>query len=260
MKKSLKLAIIGSSVQGSLSQVLQTFFGNKFDVDVSYDLVNLPENCDDKTLLDAIMRYDGVNITMPFKNRVAQILNYDGAVNTVKVSSSSIKACSTDGLGVILALDYYGIDIVDKNLLIIGAGGSAQEAIEALSFEGANIFVVDRTPERAKTLTEKYGLLTSRPKNFEGILSFTPLYDQLPDVDYGSIDDVKFVFDANYKHPTALLNKAKKADKMAIDGLSMLFYQGIVGFCYWSGIEIDDCGEIDKMYEEFIKIVKDSCN
>jgi shikimate 5-dehydrogenase len=47
----------------------------------------------------------------------------------------------------------------------------------------------------------------------------------------------KFVFTAEYKSASPLVQKAKERNLVVVDGLSMLFYQGKRSFTLWTGVE-----------------------
>ena len=73
----------------------------------------------DEKLLAVIKSFDGLNVTMPFKVRVAKLLRAEiGFVNTI---GKNIIPQSTDGYGIVKALRAHGIEFKDKKLWIVGA-------------------------------------------------------------------------------------------------------------------------------------------
>lgn len=247
-------ALIGSNISGSLSPSLWRFLARKTGTDLSYALCDLPSDAPDAALMSALASYDGANITSPFKNRVAALLNLSAPVNTVSIAANI--ACSTDGLGVAMALDYCGIDVWGKSLLAVGAGGSAESAVKMLSCEGAKIACVNRTPEKARELARKYGLPARCGLPF-GILSFLPKHaDAMGLVEKTFLDSAEFFFDANYGSPSPLLSFASERGKTAIDGLPMLFFQGVAGFKLLTGADISDPFDL---YEEWLKYENPDC-
>lgn len=221
-----RFAVIGSDVTHSLSPALMCFFARELNVWLSYSAVSLGENATDETLMQTISSFDGVNVTIPYKNRVAKLFGSDCSVNTVWDG----KACSTDGFGIVAALDARGIDFRGKQLLIVGAGGAAEQAVIALKNCGCELSVVNRTKSRADELAAKYGL-SSEVVNPVGVLSFVPQCDweqslQIP-------DSVKFVFVAAYGGKSHIANVAKRRNLCCICGEEMLYYQGAKSLSLW---------------------------
>lgn len=243
-----KFALIGSDISKSLSPKMWKMFGEKCGVSQSYELCELSPKATDSELLSAIAKYDGVNITTPFKARAAALLNLDVPINTV-INTGGLCGYSLDGFGVVMALEQNGIEIGGKKLLVYGAGGAAESAISALVGEGALVSVINRTKTKADYLTKKYGLNKPFEKPF-GVLSFVP-EDAAYDLIEPMLGGAKFIFDANYKQKSPLAETAKKIGAKFIDGKSMLFYQGLAAFSVLTGTDDFD---IDEMYGEFCKL------
>ncbi len=221
-----RFAVIGSDVTHSLSPALMCFFARELNMWLSYSAVSLGENATDQALLKTISSFDGVNVTIPYKNRVAKLFGSDCSVNTVWDG----KACSTDGIGIVAALDAHGIDFRGKQLLIVGAGGAAEQAVIALKNCGCKLSVVNRTQSRADELAAKYGL-SNDVVSPVGVLSFVPQCDweqslQLP-------DSVKFVFVAAYGGKSHVANVAKRRKLCCVCGEEMLYYQGAKSLSLW---------------------------
>ena len=151
-----KLALIGENVRDSRSPVLMSYLASKSNLCCSYVTVSLPRGIPDGELLSVVNSFDGVNVTMPFKTRVARLLNSDAP--SVNTAGKNIRSCSTDGYGIICSLTANGIDFANKPLWIVGAGGAAEECVRVLMKYNCAIRVINRTQARADALTEKYGL------------------------------------------------------------------------------------------------------
>lgn len=221
-----RFAVIGSDVTHSLSPALMCFFARELNLWLSYSAVSLGENASDDKIIQTISAFDGVNVTIPYKNRVAKLFGSDCSVNTVWDG----KACSTDDFGIVAALDAHGIDFRGKQLLIVGAGGAAEQAVIALKDCGCKLSVVNRTQSRADELAAKYGL-SDDVDSPVGVLSFVPQCDweqslKLP-------DSVKFVFVAAYGGKSHLTNVAKRRKLCCVCGEEMLYYQGAKSLSMW---------------------------
>ncbi|MCM1043736.1 MAG: 3-phosphoshikimate 1-carboxyvinyltransferase [Corallococcus sp.] len=228
--KTTKLALIGSNISGSLSPHLMTEFAHIDKFDLDYCLCPLADDASDGELLQAARRYDGVNVTMPFKTRMARLLGSEGSINVVGKNF----AVSTDGIAVIETLKHHGIDVDGKRLLIVGSGGAAESAVRALAGSGARLAIINRTEQRAVQLAQKYG--TENLEDYDGVLSFIPACEYENTVD---IRSARFVFSAVYKTRSNLIEHAEKAGIQAIDGLEMLIYQGAKAFELWTGKAIN---------------------
>lgn len=248
MIKMKKLALIGSGVLDSLSPLLFKFFHSIGGEACDYSTLSLDESADDALLKTAIERFDGVNITSPFKYRVARIYKVKGSINTVVNTPQGAVCASTDGEGLIFALRHFGISVKGARLIILGAGGAAYSACQALAREGALINVVSRNADKARELEKELDLI-SFSKKAEGILSFIPSQKELTLVTKEQVNASAFVFDANYKEESALLKCARDSGVVAIDGLPMLYYQGAKAYKLFFNKELKDA---EYRYGEFL--------
>lgn len=230
-----KLGLIGSDVANSRSSVLMEYLASVAIVDCRYDLLTLPTDIADSELLDVLNRYDGLNVTMPFKTRIAKLLNADCvSVNTV---GKNVKPQSTDGYGIVKALNDCGVDFENKPLWIVGAGGAAVACVESLLTYGCKMQVINRTQSHADVLTAKYNLSTDIDEPY-GVLSFVPECEfernlKLP-------ESVKFVFVAAYKGQSGIRKQALERGITYVDGLRMLYHQGAKSFSLWTNTPLQD--------------------
>ncbi|MEG1528578.1 MAG: NAD(P)-dependent oxidoreductase [Clostridia bacterium] len=243
-----RFALLGSNLANSLSPKMYAFFSKKSGIPLIYETVELNENATDQEILDVIKQYDGVNVTIPFKFRVGKLLGKNTPKNTVINSpEGDITSYSTDGEGVLAALDYYGIEVTGKHLLILGAGGAAYSATKSLLSVDAELTVVDRHKKKAKNLMKELNIASPVTK-VNGILSFIPLKNKLFYVSKRDISKCDFVFDCLYSSETELLKTARKYQKTAINGLSMLFFQGVLNFYLFTGYRFTNT---KLLFEEF---------
>ena len=229
-----KFCVVGSNVSQSMSPMLHMSLAQNANVCCSYQPVNLPEDATDDQLLATIASFDGANITLPFKNRVAKLLKASQpSINTV---GASITPTSTDGYGVMQALATNGIDICNKKLWIVGAGGGAEATIVALLGK-CQMQVVNRTPSKAQALTQKYNLATNIVEP-DGILTFVPeceFEQSLP-----LPNSCQFVFVSAYNGQSGLRNKALQSGIKVVDGLQMLYHQGAKSFALWTNTQLQN--------------------
>ncbi|MCM1194877.1 MAG: hypothetical protein NC332_02965, partial [Firmicutes bacterium] len=244
--RPLKLGLIGSSVALSRSPYLMGYLSERCDVCCSYDTVTLPRDITDAELLNVIDRFDGLNVTMPFKRRVAELLN--GASPSVNTVGKNVVPQSTDGYGLVQALENNGVDFYGKSLWIVGAGGAAEECISVLKQYGCKMKIINRTEEKARLLTEKYGLRGDDAPY--GVLSFVPECEFEQNIVLP--ESTKFAFVAAYKGKSGIRNQALRRNIKYVDGLEMLYHQGAKSFSLWTGTPIcNDYGGFVKFLEKY---------
>lgn len=205
----------------------------------------------------------GVNLTIPHKvtcipfldglSPEAQII---GAVNTVVVHNGRLTGHNTDGQGFLRGLRQdAGCNPKGKTVVLLGAGGAARAiATELLLAGAARLFVVNRSEKRALHMIEHLVERTGGdivfepwespfvvPSDAEILVNATsvglyPHADAMPDVSLAAARADLLVCDAVFNPPvTRLLALARDRGMPTLDGLSMLVYQGAIGFEMWTG-------------------------
>lgn len=205
----------------------------------------------------------GINLTIPHKVAVIEYLDEltpearaIGAVNTVRREGDRLIGENTDGKGFLrgVRLDAR-VDPKGKRAVVLGAGGAARAIVTELALAGcAEVVVVNRSLERGQTMVADLAAKTGGNLRFQawsGIYAVPPGVDMLvnatsiglfPDVDATPAVDLTgahegmLVSDAVFNPPeTGLLRLARQRGLPVLDGLSMLVYQGVIGFELWTG-------------------------
>jgi shikimate dehydrogenase len=105
--------------------------------------------------------YRYLNVTIPHKDAAAALadeqgpeVRTSGAANTLLFGANSgpIRAENTDGAGLIAALGDLGVAVAGKTIVMVGAGGAAAGAAEALTRAGATVRLLARRAEAAEAL------------------------------------------------------------------------------------------------------------
>lgn len=205
----------------------------------------------------------GINLTIPHK--VAVIEHLDeltleaqaiGAVNTVRREGDRLIGENTDGKGFLRGVRMdAGLDPKGKRAVVLGAGGAARAIVTELALAGcAEIVVVNRSVERGQTMAADLAAKTGASIRFQpwtGIyavpsgvdllvnatsIGLFPDVDATPPVDLTGAPEGMLVSDAVFNPPeTGLLRLARQRGLRVLDGLSMLVYQGVIGFELWTG-------------------------
>jgi shikimate dehydrogenase len=207
----------------------------------------------------------GFNLTIPHKVAVMQYLDeiapdaaVIGAVNTVRRDGDRLIGENTDGKGFLHGVRTdAGVDPRGKRVVVLGAGGAARAILTELALAGAaDVLVVNRSVKRGESMVADLAAATGRPIRFEpwkGVyavnretdllvnatsIGLYPDVDAMPAVDLIGARPGMLVCDVVFNPPeTPLLAAARKLGLPTLDGLSMLVYQGTIGFQLWTGRE-----------------------
>lgn len=271
MQKIFKLGVLGSSLAHSRSPQIQ-LAGMKFlGLEGSYEKYEIAEEKFEREITQLISQIDGVNVTIPYKEKIVKYLNKRdplvdriAAANTLVIREGQIHGYNTDYYGFKESLKNY--DLSGACVGILGAGGASKAIITALDDLGvADINIYARNPgkvedhlpkvHRAKLKLELYTpeLDISSSKL---IINCTPigqgrLASSIP-LELNQLDQLKsktIVYDLVYNE-TQLLKEAKSRGLIAIDGSEMLILQGVQSLSIWTGCEINK-NLIDAMSSAF---------
>ena len=207
----------------------------------------------------------GANVTVPHKqavmgcvDRLTPAAEAIGAVNTLVVEKEgSLLGDNTDAAGFIGDLRDHGVDLQDRHVLVLGAGGSARAVVYGLAQAGAaRIAIANRTVETAQALAAAlqahargcpmtaFALPSDLPELAAQAdvivnctsLGMTPKVDTSPWPDDLPFRSSQIVYDLVYNPAaTVLLKQAADAGAQAIGGLGMLVWQGAFAFERWTG-------------------------
>ncbi|MCS7180015.1 MAG: shikimate dehydrogenase, partial [bacterium] len=156
--------VFGYPIIHSLSPVFQNSAFEYLNLDFVYIPLEVKPK-DLKKAVDAIRIFNwvGINVTIPHKKEVIKFIDeldetskILGVVNTIHNVNGKLKGYTTDGEGFIRSLKEDGkFNPKNKNIFIIGAGGSSYAICGALINEKINsIFITNRTFENAIKLKE----------------------------------------------------------------------------------------------------------
>ena len=194
---------------------------------------------------------DGVAVTMPLKQEVLpHLANMDaltakiGACNTLRTGADGkLYGFNTDVAGVIRPLERR-LRLKDARILVVGAGGAARAAVFGLVEQGADVYVVNRTHEKAAALARKakahvLGQNALAKQRFDVIINTTPCgmtgFKQSLPLKENELN-ASLVFDMIYTPiETPLLKLAKSRGLAVISGVEMFVQQGARQFEIWTG-------------------------
>ncbi len=263
-----KFAVVGKDVSRSLSPQIHSFLSSRLGYALSYDKVTVPEAEFESRIEELLLKYDGLNLTIPYKITVIPHLDKIcgdaktfGAVNTVLSSDKS--GHNTDGLGFMRMLELADITVTGKRVLLVGAGGAGRSSAIKLASAGASVSVYSRRYESTQSLVVTCPSITPlralEPASYDLIVNATgvgmhktvgssPVSEEI-------IKNCSAAADLIYDpEESEFLRVAKSLGKRTVNGKAMLFFQAYFAECVWFGKEAD-LQTADALYKEFIKEV-----
>jgi shikimate dehydrogenase len=208
------------------------------------------------------LNFKGANITVPHKEEVIDYLDeisedafLIGAVNTIVNNCGCLIGDNTDSKGFLAALKEAGVKDINKlKVVVLGAGGASKAGCIGLLRENVKQLVVaNRTIRKAELLLENFKKPFKKTKLSICGLDMECLKEEFKDCDVlvnttsvgmagdclklplESLKKGALVYDMVYNPPkTKLLKKAEKLGYKTKNGLSMLLYQGALGFEIWT--------------------------
>ena len=273
----MKLGVIGSPIEHSKSPEIHTNFANQFDLDLVFDkyLVDKDE------CLEWVKSFfesggHGLSVTLPLKEVVLEIADdislrakQAAAANMLFLKDGKIFADCTDGLGLVTDLKTKQIDIADKKILILGAGGAAKGIVPSLLNENPKqVIVANRTPEKAIQLVAQIqelggsqmkssilmpsSLTLDNLENtsFDLVINATSAStsaDQNLEVDSSIFKGAAAALDLYYSQTDTLFMQMAKEQSVTkvYDGWGMLVEQAAESFSQWTGFKPDTSGLLE---------------
>jgi shikimate dehydrogenase len=220
---------------------------------------------DDLSAAIAGMRAIGIRqlaVSIPHKQAVIALLDEVdetarriGAVNTVTRRGEKLVGSNTDWAGAVRALERDS-QLAGARAAVLGAGGAARAVVFGLRERGAKVTVLNRSPDRARTLATELAAEAAGPLDQLATMEYDVLVnttsvglrsDESP-IDSSWISPASVVMDAVYDPPeTRFLRDAKARGARTIPGKWMLVYQAAEQLRQWSGLE----GPVDRMAQAF---------
>ena len=260
----IRLGLIGYPLGHSLSPKIHTAALQACGLQGDYSLFPVhPE--DIQGLKDLLARVrtgeiSGLNVTIPHKQNVIELMDElsptakaIGAVNTIYLRENKLIGDNTDAQGFLsdlkrfLTLECDSL-LSQKNVLILGAGGSARAVVYALVNDGWDVTVAARRIEQAGQLVNSFPsrkvkaitFIDLQPSAFDLLVNTTPI-GMTPNIDQSPWpEDLPFpnavIYDLVYNpRVTKLVKEARAHGLSATTGQDMLVEQAALAFEIWTG-------------------------
>ena len=238
-----KYGLLGEKLSHSFSPIVHNYVFDKLNIDASYELIE----CKEEELINYVNLiksgvYSGYNVTIPYKKTIMKHLDVIddkalkiGSVNTVYFKDGKVIGTNTDYDGFLKTLEYYKIDILNKNCYVLGTGGASLAIAAVLNDLGGNVTYVSRNP---KDNVIGYDELDNR--SIDVLVNTTPV-GMYPNVDACPvskkvIDNSKIVIDIIFNPKVTKLLEYANSE---INGLYMLVLQAFKAEEIWQDKSID---------------------
>jgi shikimate dehydrogenase len=264
---ALRLGLIGDNIAASQAPRLHRLAGRLTGVHVTYELLiphRLGLDFDATFARCAAGGYRGINVTLPYKERVVAKVRIDdpltraiGAVNTVLFEPGGPTGHNTDYSGFVAGYRHVRGDRPPGPVCMIGAGGVGKAvAFGLIALRLEDIRLVERDLPKAEALAQ--ALRAARPglrvtvtddvaraaDGAAGLVNCTPVGM----VGYGGTPLPKplmagagWAFDAVYTPlDTPFLTDAADRGLTVVSGYELFFHQGVDAFRLFSGRAVDE--------------------
>ena len=279
-------ALIGSPVGHSGSPAMYNYSFEKLGIDAAYLAFDTPlEKTEETVNALRTLNVGGVNITMPNKTAVAQLVDrlspaaeMVGACNTVVVEKDgTMTGHITDGTGFTANLKEHGVEIKGTKAVLLGTGGAATAIAVQAALDGVKELAIfnkkdefyangEKTVEKIKKAVPSIGKVYIEDLDNTELLGkvlsesdilinatragMSPLQDVIP-VPAEFLHKDLAVADVVYNpRETLLVQKAKETGcRAAIGGIGMLLWQGAAAFELFTGKEMPAQEVMEKFFD-----------
>ena len=264
---AVKLGLIGIGISRSRAPQLHRLAGELCGLHLSYDL--LEQQSSDPVAFDSALwscreqGFRGVNVTYPFKERAAQVVQLSspqlrqlGAVNTIRFDASGqAHGFNTDYIGFKRAFQSRFHDRRPGVVAVVGSGGVGRAiAFGLIDLRASEIRLYDQAGSKAKNVAAALSYqsatrvvvcntLEEATAGADGLINATPQgMHQYPQtaIPPALIDAQRWAFDAVYTPPvTQFLSDAQDAGLEILWGYELFFFQGVDAFEIFTGRSVN---------------------
>ena len=241
-----KFGLIGYPLKHSFSK---SYFEKKFSNlninDASYENFELNNIKDLNLIITNNSNISGLNVTIPFKERVISYLDEIdeeakkiGSVNVIKFHNNKLSGFNTDYLGFKKSLLDW-IPKINFSALVLGSGGSSNAICYTLKQLKIPYKIVSRFSGESRISYEEL-LKSDDLINNNLIINTTPLgmypnIDTMPNLNFDQINSNHYVFDLVYNpEKTKLLSISKSKGAKVKNGYEMLVNQAELSWDIWN--------------------------
>ena len=247
-----KYGLIGYPLGHSFSI---SYFNQKFSdegIDAKYENFEIPSIDILPEILDSNPELRGLNVTIPYKEKVMQFLDHIspeaqaiGAVNVIRVmhegKDTILKGYNSDVIGFTQSISPMIDTKWHKKALVLGTGGASKAINYGLRSLGLDTVYVSRY-ERPGTI--QYNKITPDViREYNVVVNCTPVgmyphTDECPQLPYEAMDSHTILYDLIYNpDETLFMKRGRERGADVKNGLEMLLLQAFASWEFWHGKE-----------------------
>ena len=271
-----RYAVFGNPIKHSKSPQIHTLFAEQTKQSLMYtaELVEIGQF--NQAIKDFIQNNGkGLNVTVPFKEDAWSCATQHsdraqraGAVNTLIVKpEGELFGDTTDGIGLVRDLTQnHNIQLNDKDILVIGAGGAVRGVLEALlEQQPSSLLIANRTRQKALQLAKDFsdlgnikgcGLDEIKNASFDIVINGTSasLQGELPPLPDSLFRKNSCSYDMMYAaQATPFMQwSTKNGAAKVYDGLGMLVEQAAESFYIWRNVRPETKPVIQNIRDQLI--------
>ena len=251
-----KFLVIGNPIEHSLSPILHNYWIKKNGIDAVYEKQKLNEDQLGQLILQVKKKeINGINITVPFKKTIIPFLDElsieaksTQSVNTIYLEDNKVMGHNTDIVGFETSIKKSKYNLINKEVLILGAGGVVPSIIFALNqMKVSKIKISNRTKEKVENLKKLFENIEivewGEVPNFDVIINATSIGLKKEDninLDFSLISKNKIFYDVIYNpKKTNFLKTGQSLGNITLNGKLMFIYQALSAFNIWHGLKPD---------------------
>lgn len=260
--------VVGHPISHSKSPEIHSLFAQQCKIEIEYNKFDVQPKNFEQFVRDFFAEGgQGLNVTVPFKEEAFRLstpangkVSLSKAVNTLYSNKAGeLFGDNTDGPGLVKDLLSNHVQLKNKHILILGAGGAVRGILPSIIEEApTSITIANRTIAKADLLKQEFShLQTITAVNFEGVAekpydviingTSLGLEGKTPHISIKAVSKNTCCYDLMYSATdTAFVRWAlENGSQKAIDGLGMLVEQAAVSFKIWLGAEPNTSAVID---------------
>ena len=238
--------ILGRNIGYTLSPAIHNYIFREVGYNAVYLVFDVAEEKFDYVARALIDICEGLNVTIPYKERVMQYLtSFDasaervGAVNTVHRG----RGYNTDYIALKKLVEPHKELLENGICYVFGAGGAAKAVVLALGERGCRIRIVNRSSDRAERLVKELRKYVdvelsnaSTCKEATVVVNATPNPDFVPDSCFHG--GLRLAIELVYRPiETSVVKRARDVGAAVINGLEILVGQALEAQRIWLGID-----------------------
>ncbi len=242
-----KFGLIGFPLTHSFSK---KYFTEKFKKegfsDCQYDLFEIPEVSHVKKIIEENPELEGLNVTIPYKEKVIPFLDSldpaceaIGAVNSIKIREGKLIGFNTDYIGFKQSLESW-LGSERPKAIVLGTGGASKAIVQALKDLNIEFLQVSRSSSIDKNKILYQDLHSGILASHQLLINTTPLgtfphTEAMPEINPALIKEKHKIYDLVYNPEKTLFMRTLEARGAQVkNGLEMLHLQAEAAWKIWN--------------------------